>query len=62
MELTLNPHEAELLHGLLERALADLRREIQHTDRKAFKAGLKLEEERLCAILERLPAVAVPHA
>ncbi len=62
MELTLNSQEAELLHGLLERALADLRQEIQHTDRKAFKAGLKVEEERLRAILDRLPAVAAPHA
>ena len=62
MELTLTPQEAELLHGLLERALVDLRLEIQHTDRKAFKAGLKLEEEHLRAILERLPSVAAPHA
>lgn len=62
MELTLNPQEAELLHGLLERALADLRLEIQHTDRKAFKASLKLEEEQIAAILDRLPVVASPHA
>ncbi|HEX9082357.1 MAG TPA: hypothetical protein VF768_08760 [Holophagaceae bacterium] len=62
MELSLNPQEAELLHGLLERALADLRMEIQHTDRKAFKAELKHEEAQLLALLDRLPRVAAPHA
>jgi hypothetical protein len=62
MELTLTHQEAELLHDLLDRALMDLRQEIQHTDRKAFKANLKNEEAQLRAILDRLPVVAAPHA
>ncbi|HEX9009911.1 MAG TPA: hypothetical protein VF804_06050 [Holophagaceae bacterium] len=62
MELTLTHQEAELLHDLLDRALTDLRQEIQHTDRKAFKASLKTEEAQLQAILGRLPVVAAPHA
>ena len=62
MELTLTHQEAELLHDLLDRALMDLRQEIQHTDRKAFKANLKNEESQIRAILDRLPVVAAPHA
>lgn len=61
MELTLTTQEAELLHGLLERALMDLRQEIQHTDRRAFRAGLKADEERITAILARMPLVTAPH-
>jgi hypothetical protein len=54
MELTLNPQEAELLGRLLERAMMDLRREINHTDRGAFKAALKSDEILLQGILDRL--------
>jgi len=54
MEFTLTPQEAERLGGLLERALTDLRREINHTDRGAFKAGLKVDEALLLGILAKL--------
>ena len=54
MEFTLNPQEAELLGRLLERALTDLVREIQHTDRGAFKAALKADEAVLQGIIDRL--------
>jgi hypothetical protein len=58
MELTLNRDEAELLEGLLERCLADLREEIYHTDRAAYKADLKADEALMRSILAKLAAHA----
>jgi hypothetical protein len=58
MELTLSRDEAELLEGLLERCLADLREEIYHTDRAAYKADLKADEALMRGILAKLAAHA----
>ncbi len=54
MELYLGTKETELLTGLLERYLEDIRREIHHTDRAAFKAALKADEAVMRDILTRL--------
>ena len=54
MDLTLTPKEADLLNRILERALADLRLEIAHTDRKAFKSGLQVDETLLASLLDRV--------
>ncbi len=56
MELFLSRDEAELLEGLLERCLADLREEIYHTDRAAYRADLKADEALMRSILAKLSA------
>ena len=56
MDVYLDTKEAELLLGLLERHLEDLRREIHHTDRASFKAGLKADEALMRNILGKLNA------
>ena len=56
MELVLDKDEAELLEGLLERCLADLREEIHHTDRAAYRADLKADEALMRNILSKLGA------
>ncbi|HEX4845705.1 MAG TPA: hypothetical protein VFV26_05760 [Geothrix sp.] len=58
MDLYLDARETELLTGLLERRLEDLRREINHTDRAAFKAALKADEALLGSLLARVKAPA----
>ena len=59
MDLYLNAKETELLTGLLERYLEDIRREIHHTDRAQFKAALKSDEVLMRNLLQRL-RVPVP--
>ncbi len=51
MELVLDKEEAELLEGLLERCLADLREEIHHTRLAAYKTDLKADEVMIRGIL-----------
>ncbi len=58
MELDLNDRETELLVGLLERSQEELRREIQHTDRRAFKSALKANEALLEGLLVKLKTPA----
>lgn len=58
MYLTLDKEEAELLEGLLERCLADLREEIHHTRLAAFKTDLKADEAMIRGILSKLSASA----
>ncbi|MCM2250709.1 MAG: hypothetical protein NDI58_09155 [Geothrix sp.] len=58
MDLYLDARETELLTSLLERRLEDLRREINHTDRAAFKAVLKADEALLGNLLARLKTPA----
>jgi hypothetical protein len=58
MDLYLNAKETELLNGLLERYLEDLRREIHHTDRASFKAALKSDEALMRNLLEKLKTPA----
>jgi hypothetical protein len=54
MDLCLDTKEAELLTRLLERSLEDIRREIHHTDRAAFKAVLKTDEGLMRDLLGKL--------
>ena len=54
MDLYLNAKEMELLTGLLERRLDDLRREIHHTDSRAFREALKADEALLGGLLEKV--------
>ena len=56
MELILDRDEAEILEGLLERCLSDLREEIHHTDHAAYKADLKADEALMRSILAKLTA------
>ena len=56
MELVLDKEEAELLEGLLERCLADLREEIHHTRLAAYKTDLKADEAMIRSILSKLSA------
>jgi hypothetical protein len=58
MDLYLDGKESELLKGLLERYLEDIRREIHHTDRAQFRAALKSDEALMRRLLERLKAPA----
>jgi len=58
MDLDLTPRETELMTRLLEYRLGGLRREINHTDSRAFKAGLKADEALIEGILARLKAPA----
>jgi hypothetical protein len=54
MILTLEDEEAEMLKKLLDHCLAELRDEIHHTDRAAFKTRLKDEESLLRRMLGKL--------
>jgi metal-dependent HD superfamily phosphatase/phosphodiesterase len=59
MDLYLDAKETELLTGLLERYLEDIRREIHHTDRAQFKAALKSDEALMRRLLQKVK-VPVP--
>ena len=54
MQITLTDPEAELLEGLLEKALGETREEVYHTDVSQFKDELKTEEGLLRNILAKL--------
>ena len=56
MDLYLDNKETELLAGLLERYLEDIRREIHHTDHAAFRAALKSDEVLMRKVLGKLKA------
>ena len=58
MDLYLDTKETELLTGILERYLEDIRREIHHTDRAQFKAALKSDEALMRKLLEKLKVPA----
>ncbi len=54
MDLYLDERETQLLMGLLERDLEELRREIHHTDTRSFKADLKADEALMEGMLWKL--------
>ena len=54
MDLYLDAKEAALVQRILVHRLEDLRREIHHTDSRAFRADLKAEESLLYALLDKL--------
>ena len=59
MDLYLDTKETELLTGILERYLEDIRREIHHTDRAQFKAALKSDEALMRKLLVVMRAVLI---
>jgi hypothetical protein len=52
-QLELTPEEAEVLSQVLERSLAALELEIQHTDHKDFKNLLKERRTRLRTLIAK---------
>jgi hypothetical protein len=54
MQLDLNDKEMSLLVELLVRGQEELRREIHHTDSRAFKLGLKTNEALVEGLLVKL--------
>ncbi|MDF1563743.1 MAG: hypothetical protein P1V51_11915 [Deltaproteobacteria bacterium] len=55
-QIEMNLDEVLVLEGVLESYLADLRMEISHTDRAAFRDRLKEKQLFLERLLERLIA------
>ncbi len=58
MDVYFDTKETELLLSILERHLAELHREIHHTDRAAFKAGLEADETLVQTIMGKLKTPA----
>jgi len=58
MDVNLDAKEMELLTRVLHRYLDDLQREIAHTDRRHFKAGLKADEALMQGLIGKLKVPA----
>ncbi len=56
IQLDLNQDEREILTAILRNYLSDLRMEISHTDRMAFREQLKLRKQVLKKVLATLQA------
>ena len=54
MPIKLSPQEREILAGLLERELDDIRSELHHTQGHEFKDGLKEREKLLRTLSAKL--------
>ncbi len=52
--LELSPDEYAVLHGVLAARLAELRREVHHTDHREFKAFLLQRIDVLARLLARM--------
>ena len=59
-QIEIGTNEVVVLEGVLESYLSDLRMEISHTDRRAFRDGLKTKVAFLERLLERLAVVDHP--
>ncbi len=55
MDLSLDPSETRLLQRVLQRFLMNLRQEIADTEKLDWRQSMHEDEDRLKAILERLP-------
>jgi hypothetical protein len=53
-ELTLTDKEEDMLKGILESYLSDLRMEVADTDRKGYRDELKVEEVFLKELISKL--------
>ena len=53
-EVTLTDREEEMLKGILESYLSDLRMEVADTDRKQYRDELKVEEAFLKDLIAKL--------
>lgn len=58
MLLELNDQERETLTEALGSVVSELKTEIHHTDRHAYRARLKEQDQRLRQILNRLDQLA----
>lgn len=58
MDVYFDSKEMDLLMGILDHRLEDLRREIHHTDSRAFRAELKEDEALIRGLLVKLKAPA----
>ncbi|MFN8444891.1 MAG: hypothetical protein U0175_29160 [Caldilineaceae bacterium] len=58
MTLELSTRERDYIVKLLETAYKDLRQEIHHTHTSTFKDELKLDEEMVHQLIEKLKALA----
>jgi hypothetical protein len=58
MDVFLDTKEMDLLMNVLEHRLEDLRREIHHTDSRAFKAELREDETLIKNMLVKLKTPA----
>jgi hypothetical protein len=58
MDVYLDTKEMDLLMGILQHRLEDLRHEIHHTDNRAFKAKLKADEVLMEGVLGKLKVPA----
>ena len=56
MQLELDDLERETLSEALKSFLSELRTEVSHTDRLAYRERLRTQEHRLRQILDRLEA------
>jgi len=56
MEITLTGSEKLVLRETLEKAINDMLMEIANTDNRKMRDGLKIREEILKTILDKLPA------
>ena len=54
LRLELDDREQELLAEALRSYLSDLRTEVSHTDRLAYRKRLKAQEQTMRTILERV--------
>ena len=54
MQLEINPQEQRTLERILQRYLSELRNEIDHTDSREYRDGLKHEAEMLAALRAKL--------
>ena len=53
-QLDLSHEEYALVHGVLVARLAEIRREVHHTDNREFKAFLEQREVMLARLLTRM--------
>ena len=56
MPIDLNQAESELLAGLLEKELDEIRSEFHHTQGYEYKESLKEREALVCSLLAKLTA------
>ena len=54
LKLELSEQEQEALADVLQSSLSELRTEISHTDRQAFRQRLKSQEQLVRKVLQRL--------
>jgi hypothetical protein len=57
MQLTLGPHEQDVLSAAVQSAISDLGTEIGHTDKQVLREDLRNRKAVLLAILDRLTVV-----